>query len=795
MSTRTRKQDESQGVQSDSFAQRLRAHRLHAGLTQEQLAELSGLSLDAVSALERGSRLHPHPNTVLHLAAALQLTDDDRWEWEALAKPARAAEPGRSRPDFETPLMGREAELRTLAKLLQTSGIRLVTLTGPGGVGKTRLALAVADEVRQTFPDGIFFVDLASIARGELLVPGLGRAVGLRHLSPGDPIGSLEVRLRGRRVLLLVDNFEHLIEQALHIGELVRRCRDVKLLITSRESLRVISERAVAVRPLAVPPTHGSNINESPAVQLFAQRAQSANPAFRITGENQDAVAALCVRLDGLPLAIELAAAQCSFLTPTELLRHVEHPLHALGSGPRDAPVRHRTLRDAIGWSYSLLSEAERTLFRRLAVFSGDWDLAAAEGVCAEAQEPVASPIASGETPSFTPGVDVVGLLGCLVDKSLVQVRDELGASRFSMLRTIREYAYEELQRHHEAERLHRNHALHYLDILGQERSDAAGPPSEKWLQLRYLEEPNLTQAMEWALRADSEIALRLGTETWLFWLGTGRLNEGRLWLRLLLNQTASDARPRIQTLRAGILRAAGVLAWLQGDYESASANGEEAAATYERLGNRHGVIDCLGIPALVALDQGDFDRAQLLQEERLALAEELDDRYRKGRALLELGVVAIARRRLHEARQHLHRALHIMQESRREFEVAEALAYLGDLAVAEHDLDTAVLHYGQSLELSQQLSHKVVICRSFAGLGKVCVERGLLTSAVRLLAAAAALRRDIGVRASPLDQSSTWTILEGLRSSLGATEFARCWELGQREPLTEGISLAKTVT
>ena len=529
----------------------LRRHRLFAGLSQEALAERAGLSVDAIRALERGRRHTPRPDTLAMLATALTLDDADRIALITVATGTEAPMmvPGRSNhaipPSPPAPpgdLIGREHALQKVVEILRAGDRRLVTLTGPGGVGKTRLALAVAQHLRDDYPEGLSFVDLAPLRDPALVATAITDTLGVRAAGAAGAWDILRTHLGTRRILLILDNFEQVIEAAPPLAETLAMCPGIVALVTSRMALRLRAEQQFRVPPL----TGGA------AVRLFVTRARAMPSEFQIDDTSIGTIAEICARLDRLPLAIELAAARVAVLPPVELLARLDNGLRLLTNGARDLPARQRTLRGVIAWSYDLLDAEEQRLFRLFGAFAGGATLAAITTVARE----------EGED-DFA----VLDRITALVDASLLsQTAGADGTARFTTLETIGALARQLLEASSDADAAHRVHAAHYRALAEQAEPHFRGPDEAAWIAKIEIEHDNLRAALAWCEEADAEVGLSLAASLWEFWWVRGYMDEGRGWLDRLLAQATAPV-----LARAKALLGAGFLAAQQGDREAAA--------------------------------------------------------------------------------------------------------------------------------------------------------------------------------------------------------------------------------
>jgi len=818
-----------------AFGPLLKRYRLAAGLTQEALAERAGYSAVYVGLIERGQRA-PQPSTVALLADALGLTAEDR---ESLVAAARQVDPAvpqdtpvvaervQALPLLSAPLVGREGDIAAVAALLRHSSeaapCRLVTLTGPGGVGKTSLALAVATEfarVRRDYGD-ILFVPLADLDDADLVAPAIARALGVRA-GPAEPLrDTLRAFLRERTLLLVLDNFEQVVTAAPLLADVLSACAGLSVLVTSRAALRLRGEREYPVRPLDSPDpsclsstlSGDVDVITYPAVDLFVQRARAVKPDFAFTPEDARTVAAICHRLDGLPLAIELAAARVKLLSLPALLARLggtdgHTPLQLLTGGARDLPERQQTLRGAIAWSYDLLRSGEKALFRRLAVFRGGCTLEAAQEVCAAADDLE---------------YDLLDWLGALVDKSLVrqvQAPDAPDELRFAMLETVRDYGLEQLTASGEAEALTRRHALSFLALAEQAEPELRGRAQGAWLARLDREHDNLRTAIRWSCDGrDVEVGLRIAGALWRFWHTRGYHDEGREHLEDLLARAGHDDE-RGSPVHAKARYALGILAHTQGDYDRAIRLYDASLAAYRALHDTRGVatvLKSLGIVARarrayddarrlyeesaelsrqtgdtwslatalnnlgdVARYQGDYARAIPPLEESLVLFEQCGDLGGSAVALNNLGEIARLRGALDRARDYATRSLALSRELRDKHGTAMALHNLGEIAHAHEDDAEATALLRESMALYREVGSQVGIAMCLWGLAEVLHAQGEDARALRVYSAAAAIRERVGAPVPQADLAAYERALTALRTVLGDELYDTAWTIGR---------------
>jgi predicted ATPase/class 3 adenylate cyclase len=717
-----------------------------------------------------------------------------------------------------TPLVGREAEVAAACALLRREEVRLVTCTGPGGIGKTRLALQVAAELLDEFEHGVWFVDLAPLRDPDLLASTVAQVLGVREEAGRPVLESLKEHLREKQTLLVLDNFEQIVEAGPRVTELLAGAPGLKVLVTSRELLNVRGEHDVAVPPLGLPepqePPSVAACRRSTAIELFCQRAAAVKADLTLTDENAAAVTEICRRLDGLPLAIELAAARVRVFPPQSLLSRLEHRLKLLVGGARDLPSRQQTLRDTIAWSYDLLEPEEQTLFRRLSVFVGGCTLEAAETVGnAEAEL----------------GIDVWNGVASLVEKHLLR-QDELEAEpRFGVLETIREYGIERLVESGEAEAVQRRHAAFFLAMAEESETALKGKEQAEWVLRLVHDHDNLRAAFDWALeRGEVKMALRFGGGLRRFWADRGYRQEGwkRLEAALALPGAAALTAARAKALNAGaglrgplhgpaaarplreeslaIYRALGdklgiaanlndlgVGAKNEGRYAEARALLEESLALARELGGAYGVATVLYNLACTAADQGDHEAARPLFEESLTFSRALGNPESIAFALWGLGDNACARGDYPAAAPFLEECLTIARSVGNPPTIARALEGLARLAYRQGEYAKARALYAECLTILPEVSGPHSIARIVKEWAMIDVADGRYRQAGRLLAASEALRDSVCLPLADTERAEYDAAVAAVRAALGEEELTAVWCVGRAMSSDQAISAA----
>lgn len=674
------------------------------------------------------------------------------------------------------PIIGRRSEISEVTHLLRDPNVQMVTLTGIGGTGKTRLAHAVAEAMLPEFEDGVYMIELSSVTLPELVPTTIAQPLGIEDR--GRPLmETLKDHLADKRMLLVLDNFEQIIDAAPQISELLTAGDGVKILVTSRFLLRITAEREFVVPPLSPPPDEllasFENIKRNDAVQLFCERAHSADPAFQLTEKNARNVAEICSRLEGLPLAIELAAARTRVLSPSEILSKLENRLRFLTGGARDLPERQRTMQGAIDWSHDLLEEVEKVIFRRLSVFAGNFSIEAAEAVCSVAD--------SNKT------VDVVDTITSLLDKSLLLRHEgQDGERRFGMLEVVREYAGSALEAAGEHDAVSRAHAEYFVSLGERAEPFLQAAQTAEWLDRLEDEHDNLRAAMQWSLNNDPTMAVRLAVSVRNFWLLHSHLSEGYRWLKAALER-GGEPPPQ---LRFKLMNGLGLAARFRGDYQTARKAYEEGLAAGREAGDKQGVaLSSRGL-GLVAMQQGDARAAQEYFESGLAISRDLGDKFGIAISLSFLGDLARSEKDFSRARPLFEESLSLFRELDNKSAVSDALNNLASACLKGGDLRVAKQHFAEAANLALDLGNKMTMSYSLDGFAALAVEQGDFASAAQLCGAAEALRDAIGYKIEPAEEVFKEDYLAKLRTQMDEASFSQAFARGRATPPEAAIQL-----
>jgi predicted ATPase/transcriptional regulator with XRE-family HTH domain len=822
--------------QSNTFGSWVKGMRKRLDLTREELAECVGCSLATVEKIETGER-RPSRQIASLLSSCLGVSSEVEGDFIRFARRELREAPATlldvssyvdrthgdalsQLPAPATSFVGRKREVQEVAAVLRGSGARMVTVTGPPGIGKTRLSLQVA---AMLMGDGIetYFVQLSAVVDPALVVPAIAASLGERETGDKPLPDRILRRLKDKRSLLVLDNFEQVIKASADMAAILAGTADLKLLVTSRSAVRIYGEHLYPLAPLTLPGagTHSSaeSVTEYEAIQLFVQRAAAANPHFRLDKTNAEAVVEICQRLEGLPLAIELAANWARVLSAHEILDRLGRRLDLLSDGAMDLPDRQRSLRGALDWSYSLLDRAEAELFRRLSVFSGGCTFDAICEVCWD----------SGRSEGEDQRLDTVTEL---VDKSLLKREEVSGETRFSMLETVREYAYELLSgTPDECGEAERRHGEFYTQLAERAESELAGARQGAWLARLEMEIHNFRAAMSRAWERDDNVMLaRMSSALRRFWYVHGRISEGLSWLQRALF-AEKDLRP---DLRAMVLHGIGTLTWSQGANAGAERYFAEALGIFRELGDQRGIANMLNNLGISALPRGDSVKARSLHTESLAAYRDLGDRWGEALALSNLGLVSLSEGEYSDAESLLDESLRLRRELGDRQGIAQCLNNLGTVmrcmgreeqaisshgqalaifeelgdrwsvalaqanigfAVLEADPPAAQQHFAEALGGFVDLEVKSGIVTCVEGLGGAAARLGEAERGATLLAAGAAARarEELGTK-RPQDQQSIYEKgIMLIRGALTGAALDRSWTTGEGMSLEEAIEVA----
>ncbi len=685
----------------------------------------------------------------------------------------------------DSSLIGRETELAEVTNLLSHEGVRLLTLTGPGGTGKTRLSREVALQIKSRFPDGVFFVELAAVNDPSLVAPAIAREVGIKEAGTRRILDLLSDYFGAKSAVLILDNVEQVVSAGVQFAQLLRSAPNLKLLVTSREPLKLSIETEYLVQPLALPSPETketiSDLMRFGAVKLFVQRALKARHDLVLTDNNTRALSAICHKLDGLPLALELAASRARILSVEEIHTKLEDRLTLLTGGARDLPHRQQTMRSAIRWSYELLNELDKNVFVKLSVFEG--------GFTYKAAEKVLSNVDGRKRPGSD--ADILNAVTSLTEKGLLLVEKPMDSElRFRMLMVVRDYALELLARRGDAESVRRSHAECILSLAEEAAPNLRSTQSPEWLRRLELDHDNIRAAIRWSMDSDPEMAARITAGVRSFWTVHGHIREGRYWLEEVLKRAIDIP----QALQCNLLTGLGNMAQFQGDFETARKVYGQCLDVSRAAGDQRYIAQALrGVGAVDYMDL-QFISASVRINEALMISRSIDDEFGTAAAVARLGEIACARGDFSEARSQTSEALEIFKRLGYKQGVAAKLANLGVIEFFDGDYESACLYLAEGLDVCLEINDEIDIRVMFEVAAALLVETGDNETAARLSGAAAGRCEAIDYIHETMEHQFRETYLVKLRSVMPAVELAAALAEGSKMTVSEGAELALKV-
>ena len=705
--------------------------------------------------------------------------------------------PVSTRKNFETSLIGRTREIAEIKDLLRQDEVCLLTLTGAGGSGKTALAREIATELESDFAGGVFFVELAAATDTDLVVSAIANTLGITESGGKSLVEAVKDFLQTRQTLLILDNFEQVLSAAPLVKEFLAESAQIKIIVTSRAALHLKSEREFPVQPLDAPPPNAAfsieKLNEFPAIELFKTRAQSVRPNFALTDENIKIIAEICRRLDGLPLAIELAAVRVRLLSPDAILERLENSLNLLTGGAKDLPIRQRTMRGAIQWSYELLDEEEKSFFRRLAIFAGSFSIEAGETVGErekgrKGEREIVAETSVSPSRLLTFSRSSLDLLTALIDNNLL-VSKELtdGNVRLQMLEVVREFAVEVLQETDELDDLQKNHAAYFLSLAEKAEAFLNSETSENWLEKLEQNHDNLRSALRWSLENDNQTAARIASALRFFWSTRSHLNEGLNWSAAALKMTENSVSPA----RSKLLLSNGLFLRNTGNLEAAKNLYEKCVAENGESGDTEQLNKAFQGLGSIAVLQKDYVSARNFYQKSLTMSREANDEAQLAYILGALGDLEMCEENLSAARALVEESLNLSKKHGNKRVQTVMYFNLGTIDYLENLYESAFFNFAESLQIAEDLRNKTMIACALEGFAACAAAAGNYAQSAKLAGATDTLREEIGYKTEPAEEIFRAEYLTKTRAALSENQFSALYLQGQNLNSDEAVAIA----